>query len=586
MDSPHFTTLDEWWKAFHRHPFYRNQPFSETWDREWNEFWIEYDRLNADRIKSGLEQLKWQDIEEGRRQAWKETRDQQATKWDDADWTVCSLGHRMQFYLYNNEVERVSDWASALQLWESCLETLNDPKRRDHLWKILSLTQQASYRLLKDWWNALYQPEELTLAAKKTIQAASLKVDVYTILHPHPQFDDVKVQSRAQESVYHSWMFLLFRREFFASEYCPNMTRLYHGKLFTIRTNAFAHAVTQMIAHSFAIDRVTTPTVVSTEIVQYPINYRGSREWLPAPNKVNDKPYYLWDIKNKKTVVTADLGSSFEYTCISHTWGRWRQGMEKVNGVPWFVPQNTLFDVHQLPDHFKSSPITTPYLWFDLFCIPQEDRPKPSKILGLFSKSKKQDPKYELTPFLKSKQVEEIGRQAGIFHCAAKSVIWFHDIESWDGAASVLEWFSANWLHNTNWPQIYDTKTWVDEARKTADVPAELMRPAKWDDPEKVANYGGSLGTLAELEEKVKNGQEPTFSKISGWFSSLWTLQEAALCPDLMLASRSWKLLCDGRGQPIPLNALAIFVSDHHSYVRQYIIHPMPAIFFSLPNVI
>lgn len=108
-------------------------------------------------------------------------------------------------------------------------------------------------------------------------------------------------------------------------------------------------------------------------------------------------------------------------------------------------------------------------------------------------------------------------------------------------------------------------------AEKAADVPVEFLKPAEGDELDKIPNYGGSLGTLTEIAEKKKNGIEPTYSKLSSWFSSLWTLQEAALCPDLMLASRHWKLLRDGHGQPIPLNALVLFVSYHETYVRQYI---------------
>lgn len=111
--------------------------------------------------------------------------------------------------------------------------------------------------------------------------------------------------------------------------------------------------------------------------------------------------------------------------------------MERVDGVPWYVPGNEL--VHQLANQFQSSLVPTPYVWFDLFCIPQDDRPKPSKVFGLSSRRKKQDPKYRLTTFLELKQREEIKRQAGIFRGAVSSVILFNDIESWDGVGAALD---------------------------------------------------------------------------------------------------------------------------------------------------
>ncbi|KAI5920638.1 hypothetical protein F4810DRAFT_407065 [Camillea tinctor] len=64
--------------------------------------------------------------------------------------------------------------------------------------------------------------------------------------------------------------------------------------------------------------------------------------------------------------------------------------------------------------------------------------------------------------------------------------------------------------------------------------------------------------------EESLSSQDPNVSECnlepSVWFSSLWTLQEALLCPNMMLYSRDWSTLEDGTGKPITLiNLMTIF---------------------------
>lgn len=67
-------------------------------------------------------------------------------------------------------------------------------------------------------------------------------------------------------------------------------------------------------------------------------------------------PYFLWDKTNRCTVRVQDLPKKPAYTTVSHTWGRWERRVgDKVikTYVPglddWEVPENTIFDVKQLP---------------------------------------------------------------------------------------------------------------------------------------------------------------------------------------------------------------------------------------------
>jgi len=77
--------------------------------------------------------------------------------------------------------------------------------------------------------------------------------------------------------------------------------------------------------------------------------------WLTRRNQDTGMPFYLWDVKNKKTVVVEKIKSSggyLEYVAIGHTWGRWEiKGVHwiRVPGVPWRIPPNTKFNVRDLP---------------------------------------------------------------------------------------------------------------------------------------------------------------------------------------------------------------------------------------------
>ena len=84
-------------------------------------------------------------------------------------------------------------------------------------------------------------------------------------------------------------------------------------------------------------------------------------------------PYYLWDRIERRTVI-AHRSESPHYIVITHTWGRWRKipfSDVPVPGVLWPVPENTLFNVISLPSLLARVPFAARYIWFDLFCIPQ-----------------------------------------------------------------------------------------------------------------------------------------------------------------------------------------------------------------------
>ena len=153
--------------------------------------------------------------------------------------------------------------------------------------------------------------------------------------------------------------------------------------------------------------------------------------WLEEINVSEDLPHYLWDVKARKTVLTKDLSGPIEYTAISHTWGRYKHkdytNFPKIylDGMKeWSIPQNSKFKVEQLPDILVSVPFNTPYIWFDLVCIPQE--PNDERLILI--------------------SAQEIGRQAKIFRRAKIAAAWFNDIDTWKGMNAAVSRLSIHFL--------------------------------------------------------------------------------------------------------------------------------------------
>lgn len=96
-----------------------------------------------------------------------------------------------------------------------------------------------------------------------------------------------------------------------------------------------------------------------------------------------------------------------QYTCISHTWGRWDKSSPPVpvDGVDeWMFPEYSIYEVTELPAILAKGPISTRFIWFDLICIPQDTSQKLHQV--------------------------EISRQAIIFQHAASYIGWLNTINS------------------------------------------------------------------------------------------------------------------------------------------------------------
>ncbi|KAJ5510177.1 Heterokaryon incompatibility [Penicillium expansum] len=243
----------------------------------------------------------------------------------------------------------------------------------------------------------------------------------------------------------------------------------------------------------------------------------SSIDSCPWLGEISGLPLYLWDVKERRTVEVFSLWEEYEfdipYTAISHTWGRWRQrdqpGVNMKSRVPWLIPRNSLFDVERLPDILAQIPTDTPYIWFDLVCIPQEGCGE------------------ELDEQLRQAMWTEVASQASIFKSAKHTIAWWNTDsapESWDGMRSAIEWMSSVYLD---------------------------LQFSDWDDS------SIRIPPWKARDQLQATGLFSPDMTILPWFSSLWTLQEVCLRPDIWICNKNLDLLTVGdNGALVAFNTL------------------------------
>ncbi|KAL4908413.1 hypothetical protein BDW74DRAFT_100475 [Aspergillus multicolor] len=238
-------------------------------------------------------------------------------------------------------------------------------------------------------------------------------------------------------------------------------------------------------------------------------------QWLQVAETADDTPYYLWDVEQRRSVISQTLKKPVEYTAISHTWGRFEIPESRplrVEGVEeWLVSQNSRFNVLRLPDILLSAGFKTRFIWLDLLCIPQ--KPESDSLQRIAA--------------------EEVSRQARIFHAARYAVAWLNDVSEWKGMHAAVSRLAICYL---------------------------LLRG--YELPPCLAHLGDAE---AEIEiEFVRNTKDAWGqAELNSWFTSLWTLQELCLRPDMVFYDRQWNPLTVGPASktPVRLDDLAELIS-------------------------
>jgi hypothetical protein len=395
-----------------------------------------------------------------------------------------------------------ADWTRAVEDWKAVLSIPTNIQTA--FIQTLSTSQRRSLRLLVEWWTAAYSSKSDAVDIKAHILGPDGSSQ-WKESADHRNDPDYRLIDIYETDGYEARLYKLWMCEFWARYDISG--RL--GDLQGERSLAARVAACQRVSFGalmYHTNKTRVRNSAHQELLQELENLDdglplgGIIEACPWLSEEQRKglPFYLWDVVNKRTVRTSDLPEQPLYNVISHTWGRWRLEDEpdiSIPGVPWPVPQNSRFAIGKLPEILADKSeqfLPARYLWFDLFCIPQ-DRSELSKI--------------------------EISRQAAIFGGAYRAIAWLNYVDGWKGLNLALEFMVSYWL---------------DRHREAAYRKGrQILRPSLYRQPDSNATLWPGYTYEQDTTFSEMNGQD-------GWFTSLWTLQELCLRPDMLLADRNW----------------------------------------------
>lgn len=380
----------------------------------------------------------------------------------------CALGLKVKTFTAHN-LSLLDQWEEAKSLWNGMIDLMQSDSENTAFKDSLSDIRMLSYSLILEWWDGTYQEPNLSKHARSFVNSAG-RLPLSTL--------------KPDASSYHAALFCLFHSEFHPAAIMTGTPR----GLDANRSQALNHATAQRIAYSIYTGSHLEPPLYQQLAITSGQSVNNSCPWLArledSGADTEHLPYYLWDRIDKKIIIVEGyLRTSGipEYTCISHTWGRWKKPTlpVEVDGVrDWKVPENTTFDVKALPSILSTANLLNRFVWLDLLCIPQDES----------------NPRY----------LVEITRQGTIFRHSSACVAWMNDIRDWQGLRRTVEFLSIHYLHWSSSTHMYNTDELLSQATAAADVSSGLFK----DD-----------GTL------------------SPWLTSLWTLQEACLCPEIILCN-------------------------------------------------
>lgn len=511
----------EKWRESYRNGSRKYYDFSKAWDRFEESMWAEYASLDSRREELSLPRLPWQPQEEAERDAMNRFRKRLYKPWGGRLMQFCPLWICLSWKTSSSlENEREEyPWRAALTNWarfENRCE--NDPEFRKHL----SPSQLNSYELLRDWWQARYCDKSLVEKTKAYMERLThhCRPPLDIVPDSHAVLKGADLTTMENKSRYEYRCFKLFVREFHPDIWSPYAAKVNVNTMVSARRYAAQCAIAQRLSFP-VVSKLRGPASADYSRAEYP------KLSLSPITTSEGLPYYLWDAEECRTIEAGKLPDRPAYACISHTWGRWVERSKppfKIHGVPWPVPriQRERFDVRRLPEELKK--LRYRYIWIDLFCIPQA----PVQPWSLPYRKK------TLSEW-RARADDEISRQSQIFHGSSKCVAWLNDVSSWNPTILAIEWMGLRFLKQTGFSD--------------GVVPQEAVRKSGFVDEN---GSSSEQGTVRDSRPRIN----------IGWFTSLWTLQEAVLCPDMELFSADWSKLTDAWDSAISLRTIMVFIDQ------------------------
>lgn len=165
---------------------------------------------------------------------------------------------------------------------------------------------------------------------------------------------------------------------------------------------------------------------------------------------------------------------------------------------------------------------------------------------------------------------QEISRQGSIFRNTRRTIAWFHDIDDFSCLEGLIEIAALSMI---------GVNKGLREATK---------HTREWRKARALSHMGdGPTGLFSQPKDTLKGPEFKLWSKqqtghakemsqpVNFWFTSLWTLQELCLRPDMWLATSEWKFLCLEEHTLLPLNGvLCIFGKYKKSLSGERITEP------------
>jgi hypothetical protein len=448
------------------------------------------------------------------------------------------------------------NWSLAKLLWHYAEEWMVSDVTKDQLKGYLATAQYHSLTMLHDWIHSKHEIEPVVRPFAQSLFDTETELIIHESLDDSETLKDcdshIMSEDFRQISLYQKVMADLFRMEFSPAHWVGEQyrsgdfkgikfQRAQFEELDYCRRQAWQVCSAQRISWKFTsvswgegIENAS-----NSKIFTNPHGRNDPCPWLKRDKSREGFPRYLWDISLKKTVDTAEFTRRVNYTCISHTWGRWRKkDWINITGVPWRVPLNSRFNIEELPTTFYNMKdrFATEYIWLDLFCMPQETtNPKLAEILK-----------------------SEIARQAVIFQNASACVAWLNYVNHWVGEYCTIGWLSAKFAMLGSLAGMTDASSLLEAACHGSSIPLQLTRLArpmfgssKW--RAMAIQWADDMDVWWRKQRKIT----PYYHfEPSDWFSGVWTLQEAYLRPNMVLADKDWNILSDASGEPIALEEL------------------------------